>query len=94
MPRVKQYTSSTNPLTLDEVAALGADFAGDMGDEPDRLARFLLLCHALTYEGDFTERENMMRRIEAGAAPLLAGFDKMLDGELRGALDALRKGGK
>lgn len=82
---------SRNQPAPEEAGALARDLA--LRTDHHDITLVLLLCHSLTYEDDFTRRENMMREIELACAPFLPDYDAMLRGVLARELAALRKGG-
>jgi hypothetical protein len=53
-----------------------------------------LLCHAFTYELDHSEREYMLRAMEARLGAFLPGFDACQQADMQRQLELLRKGGK
>jgi hypothetical protein len=84
----KEPTFARNPLNLKQVSAIAEGLAFDIQEE-DAIARLLLLCHALTYELDATEREGMLQAIEKEAAPMFRAVDETLNEVKRRELEAL-----
>lgn len=91
MSKGKQPTFDRNPLTLKQVSSIALGIVVDVQEE-DAIARFLLLCHALTYELDPTAREGMLQAIEKEAGPMLREVDNTLTEIKRRELEALKRG--
>lgn len=78
-------------VTPEEAAKLAAGVVWHFMDDPEEVARFLLLCHALTYAPGMTDRETILIEIEKVCAPHLAGFAGMLHAEMGDALKQARR---
>lgn len=90
------FVFGVNSLTPAEAGELAALIEADVNgyENPESIARLLLLVHAFTYEDDTTARENMQQSVEDKLSPFLPSHDKMVRGDMARVLDGLKRGGE
>ncbi len=82
-----------NPLTRETAARLADAIAHRLTYDAEDVADLLLLMHALAYEADATNRENMLIDAELKLVAYLPGVDAATEAAKRARLDLLTKGG-
>jgi len=88
------HTKPNLDTTPEENERLAAAVVLNLSEVPAVVARFLLLCHVLTYTQKQSDREHILGALEKECAPFMPSFDDAVRQDLADALAGVREGSK